>query len=125
VIPILSETELEHKMGRLLQAGVMLAGLVMIGGGALYLGRYGKGTAQYGTLRGEAPELKTIPGVLHGAMALHPAAVIQLAVLLMIATPVLRIAFAVFGFALQRDWLYMLISALVLGLVSYGLLAAG
>lgn len=120
----LSETELECRMGRLLQAGVSVAALTMLAGGALYLAHQGDTKAAYGKLRPPDPELSTFGGILHGAFASHPAAIIQLAVIIMIATPVLRVAFAVFGFAVQKDRLYTGISLLVLALVTYGLLAA-
>jgi uncharacterized membrane protein len=42
-------------------------------------------------------------------------------VIIMIATPVLRVAFAVVAFAVERDWLYTGVSLLVLGLLGYAL----
>ena len=41
--------------------------------------------------------------------------------LILIATPVARVAFACAAFALQRDWTYVTISAIVLALLIYGL----
>jgi uncharacterized membrane protein len=42
-------------------------------------------------------------------------------VLAVIATPVMRVAFAVFGFARQKQWMFTLISLTVLGLLAFGL----
>jgi len=39
----------------------------------------------------------------------------------MIATPVFRVAFALAAFALERDWLYSVISGIVLALLGYAL----
>jgi uncharacterized membrane protein len=39
----------------------------------------------------------------------------------MIATPVMRVVFAVFGFARQKQWRFVLISLIVLGLLAFGL----
>ena len=41
----------------------------------------------------------------------------------MIATPVMRVAFAVFGFARLKQWRFTLISLTVLGLLAFGLAA--
>jgi uncharacterized membrane protein len=121
----MDDADLESRMGRLLQSGVVLAGLTMAAGGALYLASHGRETASYTHFHTVNPELKRIAGVLRGVKALHSTAIIQLGVLLMIATPVLRVAFAVFGFAQERDWLYTGISLLVLALLAYALLGAG
>ena len=54
-------------------------------------------------------------------------AIIMLGLLLLIATPVSRIAISVVTFALERDWRYVAITALVLAilLVSFALGKAG
>jgi uncharacterized membrane protein len=39
----------------------------------------------------------------------------------MIATPVLRVAFCIFAFAIERDWQYTVISAIVLCVLMYGI----
>jgi uncharacterized membrane protein len=48
--------------------------------------------------------------------------VIQLAVLLLIATPVARVVFALIGFGIERDKLYMAVSAVVLAVLLFGFL---
>ncbi len=56
----------------------------------------------------------------------YPLAVIALGLLVLIATPVLRVAVSIVTFALERDWVYVAITALVLSIliVSF-LLGAG
>ncbi len=49
-----------------------------------------------------------------------PAAIIQLAVLLLIATPVARVVFALIAFGIERDKLYVAVSALVLAVLLFG-----
>src|SRR5262249_40593476 len=46
---------------------------------------------------------------------------IRAGLLILIATPVARVAFAAGAFALQRDWTYVAISTIVLALLIYGL----
>jgi uncharacterized membrane protein len=54
----------------------------------------------------------------------HAAAVIQLGLLLLVATPVARVIFSVFAFAWERDWLYVLLTLIVLAVLLYSLFAA-
>jgi uncharacterized membrane protein len=49
--------------------------------------------------------------------------VIQLGLLLLIATPIGRVVFSVIGFVRQRDWLYVAITLLVLRLLLYSLMS--
>ncbi len=109
-------------MGMLLRAGVILAASVMALGGIIFLIRNGGTPANYRTFRGAQTPVRTVSGIL--ALALHGngRGLIQLAVLLMIATPVARVIFAVYAFVRERDWLYALISLTVLALLLYGLL---
>jgi uncharacterized membrane protein len=46
-------------------------------------------------------------------------------VLLLIATPIARVAISVIGFARERDWMYVGCSLLVLALLMYGLVHGG
>ncbi len=55
--------------------------------------------------------------VVAGAAAGKPYAIIGLGMLLLIATPVVRVALSVFFFLAQRDWLYVGITLFVLGVL--------
>jgi uncharacterized membrane protein len=46
---------------------------------------------------------------------------IQLGLLLLIATPVARVAFSVYAFARQRDFLYVGVTLIVLTVLLFGL----
>jgi len=46
---------------------------------------------------------------------------IQLGLLLLLATPVARVAFSVVAFLLQRDRLYVLVTLIVLGILLYSI----
>ncbi len=53
------------------------------------------------------------------------AAIVVLGILLLIATPVARVAFAVVAFAIERDRLYVAISVVVLAVLVWGLARGG
>jgi uncharacterized membrane protein len=110
----------EQLIGRLLQIGVLLAALVVLVGGALVLAQHGGATASYAVFRGEPELLRSIGSIVHGAFAMDSRAIVQLGLLLLIATPIARVAFTLAAFALQRDRTYVLVTAIVLTLLLYG-----
>ena len=65
--------------------------------------------------------------VFSGLIALKPYAIIALGLLVLIAIPVVRVAVSVVAFALEHDWLYVVITAFVLGmlLLSFAIGEAG
>jgi uncharacterized membrane protein len=107
--------------GRLLRAGVMLAAVVVLAGNALYLTRHGGATPDYRVFRGEPADLRSVSGVLNAALTLHGRGLIQLGLLLLIATPVAQVIFSVLAFALQRDRTYVAVSLIVLAVLLYSL----
>ena len=107
-------------MGRLLQVGVLLASFVMLAGGILYVRAYHDGSPNYRVFTSEPQVLRHFSGIAHGIAVGDPAAIIQLAVLLLIATPVARVAFALIAFGIERDKLYILVSSVVLAVLLYG-----
>jgi uncharacterized membrane protein len=53
-------------------------------------------------------------GIVQGAVNFSPKSVIQLGLLLLIATPVARVVLCVVGFARQHNALYVAVSTIVL-----------
>jgi uncharacterized membrane protein len=120
--PRWTDQAVQQLIGRLLQFGVLLAAGVVVVGAALLLTQYGRTPVSYSVFRGEPEQLRTIGGILRGAVALDSRAIVQLGLVLLIATPVVRVAFMLVTFMLQRDRTYVWISALVLALLLYGIL---
>jgi uncharacterized membrane protein len=114
------EKRMDQVIGRLLQAGVTLAALLVLAGAVLYLTRL-PSVVDFRHFEGEPERYRTLPGICAAAMAFDGRACIQLGLLVLIATPVARVVFSVFAFLRQRDWTYVLITLLVLGLLSYSL----
>jgi uncharacterized membrane protein len=120
--PRWSEHQVEQVIGRLLQVGVLVAAAVVAVGGALLLAQYGGDRADFRTFRGDPGPLGTLAGIARGALALDSRAIVQLGLVLLIATPVARVALTLAAFVVRRDRLYVAITALVLALLLYGLL---
>jgi uncharacterized membrane protein len=114
-----SDERVETVMGKLLIVGVLIAGLVMLYGGAYYLFLYGSTMPHYRVFRGEPSDLRKLSSILKDAIALRSRGLIQLGVILLVATPIARVAFSVFAFARQRDGMYVTLTLIVLGLLLY------
>jgi uncharacterized membrane protein len=111
----------EQIIGTLLRVGVMLAALVITAGGVLYLWRHGQEHPDYATFHGIPDELKHPGSIVRGVLVGRGRSLIQLGLLLLISTPVARVAFSVFAFERQRDWTYVGITLVVLAVLVYSL----
>src|SRR6185437_8477233 len=108
-----SDEEVEQIIGRLLQLGVLVAALVVLVGAALLLGRHGGAVASYAVFHTEPAALRSIAGI------------VQVGLLLLILTPIVRVAFTLVAFVLQRDGTYIVVTAIVLALLLFGLVFGG
>lgn len=116
------EESLEIRVAALLRAGVILAVAVVFLGAVILLARHGVETVDYRVFRGEPRMLRTPQGIVEGAGELRGRAIIDLGLLLLILTPVARVAFSAVAFFRARDRLYTAITALVLLILLYSLL---
>jgi uncharacterized membrane protein len=115
----LSDHAVEQVVGNLLRAGVLLAAAITAIGGALYLAQFGGAPADRHVFVGEPADLRSVRGIVAGALALRALSLIQLGLLVLIATPIARVAFALLAFARQRDVTYVAISAFVLAVLIF------
>jgi uncharacterized membrane protein len=91
----------------------------------VYLVRHGGARPHYGRFVGEPAELRSVTGILHAVAAVRGRAIIQLGLLLLIATPVARVAFSLVAFLRERDRAYVLITSFVLALLLVSLAGLG
>ena len=54
------------------------------------------------------------PGLLHA----DPTAIMLLATVLLILTPISRVVFSIYAFAVDRDWPYVWVTSVVLGVIA-------
>jgi uncharacterized membrane protein len=115
------EHRLEVLLGNLLRAGVILAAAVVFAGAIVYLVRHGSEAPAYHTFRGEPAALRSVTGAFGAAVALSGRGIIQLGLLLLIATPVARVAFSAYAFGRLGDGRYVVITLIVLGLLLFSI----
>jgi uncharacterized membrane protein len=72
-------------------------------------------------LAGEPTDLRSVSGIVTDALSLQARGIIQLGLLLLVATPVARVAFSAFAFAQQRDRTYVMVTLGVLAVLVYSL----
>lgn len=116
-----TDEEVDQLLGNLLRAGVIVATVVAVIGGVLMLAQRGLAPASGHVFSGEPPELRSVGGILRAAVALHPDAIVQLGLVLLIATPVARVAMSLVAFVLQRDRVYIVVTTIVLALLIFSL----
>ena len=112
----------EQIIGRLLQLGVLLAALVVLIGGVILLVHSGSDIAGFQTFRGESAALRNVTAIIGSAFHGDSRGIVQLGLLLLIATPVARVALTLGAFIIQRDRLYIVTTSIVLALLLYGLI---
>ena len=118
-----TDTRVENVIGNLLRAGVILSAAVVGLGAIVYLVHHGHAPADYRVFQGEPTELRTIHGIITEASARSGRGIIQFGLLLLIATPVARVAFSIFGFAEEKDRMYVVFTTIVLLILLYSLIA--
>jgi len=119
-----TDKRMQTFIGNLLRAGVLTSALMVAIGAAVYLVRHGHSPTSYRTFQSEPSNLRTVGGICREALAFRGRGIIQLGLLLLIATPVARVAFSIFGFAQEHDRLYVIVASIVLLILAYSLIGS-
>ena len=117
-----ADYKLEQLIGNLLRAGVFIAAAVVLLGGILYLAQHGTGHPDYHSFHGESSALRSVAAVVKGAASLDSRSIIQLGLFLLVLTPIARVIFSAVGFALERDYVYVVITVFVLAVLLVSLM---
>ena len=119
------ERRLAREVGGILRLGVILSSSVIVLGLVPFLAQEGARHADYHVFRGEPAAFRTVSGTLADTAKADPRGIMQLGVLLLVATPFARVALCLVEFARARDRLYVGVALLVLLALSWGLLGLG
>jgi uncharacterized membrane protein len=115
----LSDEQMDQILGSLLRIGVVISAAIVLVGGALYLMRHGAEPCEFHVFRGEPAQLRHPAGIVRAALEGDDRGVIALGLIALIATPIVRVAFSIGAFARQRDYLYVVLTTLVLAILLY------
>lgn len=111
----------EAIIGRMLQAGVLIAAAFVLVGAVVFLAGDGARTVNHRVFQGEPAALRSPVGIVQAMANPSGPALIQFGLLLLIATPVARVVFSVYAFARMRDRLYVVVTLIVLSILAYSL----
>jgi uncharacterized membrane protein len=113
------DSGLDRYVSTILRTGMLVSAAVILVGGIFFLTQHGKASVNFHAFHGEPREMTSVRLIAEGALHGEPLEIIQLGLLLLIATPVARVIFAVVAFAWERDYLYVAISLIVLVVLLY------
>lgn len=108
------DRDIENTMGTLLRTGVISAAVLVFIGAVYYLLKNGTLIPDYSTFRGESEEFSTLGGIFKSFISLHSRGIIMLGLLVLILTPIARVLFSLIAFTLEKDYIYTVISTVVL-----------
>ena len=114
----MTDERMDQIIGNLLRTGVVVAAAVVAAGGVWYLAVNSAAPAGYRHFHEEARGLQSL------ASLTPPQVVILIGLLILIATPIARVVFSLVAFALERDRMFVTITAVVLGVLAYSIAAA-
>ena len=108
------DTDMQSVIGWVLRIGVIVSISIVFLGGIIFLYRHGHEIADHKKFVGIPDFIRTPGGIIDGVIGIRGQAIIQFGIILLIATPILRVIFSTIGFVLEKDRLYICISLLVL-----------
>ena len=118
--PRWTDHQVDQVIARLLQLGVLVATIVVLAGGTLLVLRGGT-VLDLSRFHGEPSALTSVGAILRGVAAMDARAMTQLGLVLLILTPIARVALTLGAFVLQRDRTYVALTLVVLVVLTIGL----
>ena len=117
----INDKDIQFILGTLLRAGVIISMSIVLIGGVIFL-IHNKGViADYKVFKPELSNFSSIAQIFSGLKTLHGDAIVQFGILMLIFTPIARIIFAICSFFIERDYLYVLIGLIILGIIAISL----
>lgn len=113
------ESRLDYVLSLVLRTGLLLSILAILYGGISLLWEHGGEKIDYHIFDGEPASLKGIFHILKDVKTNNALSIIQLGIIILLATPIIRVLSCLILFATSRDFLYVVISAIVLGVLLY------
>ena len=118
----MNDRRLEDIIGQLLRAGVLVSAITVLSGGVLFLIAHHADPIQDRVFVPGGPDTRSLVGIVHAAVHGESSSIIQLGLLLLVLTPVARVAVAIVGFLLEGDRFYAVVSLIVLAILTFSLM---
>ena len=115
------ERQMDRLIGGLLRAGVLASALLVLIGVIVSLGQGGMPVAAYRSFPGAPGNMRTMGAILGEALRGNGRGIVQLGVLVLVATPIARVVLSVVAFAVQGDGVYVCVTLVVLAVLGVSL----
>ncbi|MDB4923237.1 DUF1634 domain-containing protein [Mucilaginibacter sp.] len=113
-----ADQDIERLIGLQLRFGVIIASLIVLIGGLIYLKQSGaQAVPHYHSFTGAKAGFTSLGEIFKGVCKVNAKGIIELGVVVLIITPILRIAFSLVGFIIEKDKLYTWITLTVLAIM--------
>lgn len=121
---VLVDYDIQQFIGKQLRFGVVLSCCIAVLGGVYYLLVHGaEPMPAYNHFVSEPSSFTTLQGIFSGVVAGNAYDIIQLGVVVLLATPILRVFFSLIAFAIEKDHMYVVITAIVLGVILFSMIS--
>ena len=111
----------ELVLGNLLRIGVIAAGAIVLIGAIFFFARHGNEIPNYHTFKFDSLNINDPLILFNELLALKSAAIIKVGILVLIATPVLRVIVSVIAFLYEKDFMYVVFTLIVLTVLLYSI----
>lgn len=125
----IQDKQLQQLISFTLRSGVLVAVILGLLGGVVFLGSHYGDAVSFGTFTGTQSLFASPKAIVHEAFLpqTHDTvdrglAIAQIGIICLLLTPIIRVALSIVGFALERDGIYVVITAVVLGTLTCSML---
>jgi uncharacterized membrane protein len=112
------EKDFQKIVGNLLRYGVWISLSVAFIGGIVYLLHHGNEIENYSVFKENDQNIfEVIAAVYNGVVQGRGESIIFFGIVLLFLTPVFRVLLSLFSFLLEKDYLYVVITTIVIGII--------
>ncbi len=115
------EKNLRFVVSKILRFGVLTAATITFLGGILFFIQHPESIFEYSAFNSEPARLTEVFAIISEAFLFKSRAVIQFGILVLITTPVLRVLFSLIGFLFEKDWIYVVITGIVITVLFFSI----
>lgn len=110
--------DIKKLIGNTLRWGVTIACAIALVGGAIYLFQHGGEPAKdYQLFDASHPDYTTVEGIFGGFFNFKAGGIIQVGVIALLLTPIMRVVLSLIDFLQDHDWIYAFITSIVLAII--------
>ena len=108
-----NDDKIRNIMGNLLRVGVLSAAALVLIGAILFFLQHTVAVSNYHSFKNEPENLRKLHFIVLQALNFRGRDIIQLGLIVLIATPIARVLFSLIGFLFEKDWVYVVITSIV------------